>query len=313
MATAVIVFHPSPYPSDGRDRLAECVDAIVESARGAGGFVAASASLADFDPAVAVSFNDAGSLERWLDSAGHADALRYGQDLGIWRAATPVVLADDAPPPGVAAFRHDVAEGREGEFLATQRRLSTAVADAPGYEGTALFPPDDAGGWLSVVRFRTDRRLADWLSSARRTEALPELRNSLAEDFSSLAQTTPFGTTVRVDEGRLRMTPNWKSAMMVMLVLYPTVMLLSRFLGPALNEWRVQPWLALWLSQVVSVVLMQWWLMPAATRLFSRWLDPVDGAGRVTSLRGAAMVAALYALTLILFASVTWLQYWDHP
>lgn len=42
------------------------------------------------------------------------------------------------------------------------------MADAPGYEGTALFPPDDAGRWLSVVRFRSDRRLADWLSSAQR-------------------------------------------------------------------------------------------------------------------------------------------------
>ena len=140
------------------------------------------------------------------------------------------------------------------------------MADAPGYEGTALFPPDDAGRWLSVVRFRSDRRLADWLSSARRAESLPGLRSILAEDFSSLAQTTPFGITVRVDDGRLRMTPNWKSAMMVMLVLYPTVMLLSRFLGPVLDGWSVQPWLALWLSQVVSVVLMQWW---RSTR--SRW------------------------------------------
>uniref|UniRef100_A0A5Q5CAT6 Antibiotic biosynthesis monooxygenase n=1 Tax=Mycobacterium sp. (strain JLS) TaxID=164757 RepID=A0A5Q5CAT6_MYCSJ len=310
MATAVTVFHPS----DGQARFAAFVDAFVESARGMAGFVAACTSLADFEPAVAVTFADGGSLERWLDCSGHAEALRFGQELGFWRAATPMVLADDAPPPaGVAAFRHDVADGREDEFLATQRCLGIAVADAPGYEGTALFPPDDAGRWLSVVRFRSDRRLADWLSSARRAEALPELRSTLVEDFSSLAQTTPFGTTVRVDDGRLRMTPNWKSAMMVMLVLYPTVMLLSRFLGPVLDGWSVQPWLALWLSQVASVVLMQWWLMPAATGLFRRWLDPVDGAGRTTTLRGAAVVVAVYALTLALFASVAWLQYWDHP
>ena len=31
------------------------------------------------------------------------------------------------------------------------------------------------------------------------------------------------------------MTPNWKSAMLVLLVLYPTVMLLSRFLGPIVD------------------------------------------------------------------------------
>ncbi|WP_193044633.1 antibiotic biosynthesis monooxygenase [Mycolicibacterium baixiangningiae] len=309
MATAVTVFHPAAT----RARFAEYVDAFADSARGHAGFLAASASLADFDLAVAVTFTDGESLERWLDSPRHAEVLRRGEALGFWRATTPVVLSDEAPPPrGVAAFRHDVAEGREAEFVSAQRRLGTAVAQAPGYEGTALFPADDAGDWLSVVRFRTDRRLADWLSSVRRTEALPELRSSLADDFSSLAQTTPFGTTVRVDDGRLRMTPNWKSAMMVMLVLYPTVMLLSRFFGPVLDGWGAAPWLALWISQVVSVVLMQWWLMPGATRLFRRWLDPVDGAERATSLRGAAVVVTVYVVTLAIFASITWLQYWDY-
>lgn len=310
MATAVTVFHPAV----DRSRFAELVDVFADSARRHAGFHTASASLAGFDLAVAVTFADDESLENWLDSPRHGEVLRGGEALGFWRAATPVVLSDGAPPPhGVAAFRHDVADGRQAEFVAAQRRLGTAVAQAAGYEGTALFPPDDTGGWLSVVRFRTDRRLADWLSSARRTEALPALRSSLSEDFSSVAQTTPFGTTVRVDDGRLRMTPNWKSAMMVMLVLYPTVMLLSRFLGPVLDEWGAAPWLALWVSQVVSVVLMQWWLMPGATRLFRRWLDPVDGAARATSVRGAAVVLAVYVVTLALFASVTWLQYWDHP
>ncbi|BBY18073.1 antibiotic biosynthesis monooxygenase [Mycolicibacterium litorale] len=309
MATGVTVFHPSA----GRARFAEYAHAFADSARGCPGFVAASAALDDFELAVAVTFADDDSLEHWLDSPQHAEMLGHGHELGFWRAATPVVLSSEAPPPhGVAAFRHDVADGREAEFVAAQRRLGTAVAEAPGYEGTALFPPDAAGGWLSVLRFRTDRQLADWLASARRTEALPELRSSLAEDFSPLSQTTPFGTTVRVDDGRLRMTPNWKSAMMVMLVLYPTVMLLSRFFGPVLDGWGVQPWLALWLSQVVSVVLMQWWLMPGATSLFRRWLDPVDGAGLVTTLRGAAVVLAVYVVTLTLFASITWLQYWDY-
>jgi hypothetical protein len=31
------------------------------------------------------------------------------------------------------------------------------------------------------------------------------------------------------------------------------------------------------------------------------------------SLRGAAVVVAVYVVTLTVFASITWLQYWDHP
>ena len=127
-----------------------------------------------------------------------------------------------------------------------------------------------------------------------------------------MASTTAFGTTVRTDRGRILQTPNWKSAMMVLLVLYPTVMTLSRFLGPTLDRLGAEPWLALWLSQVVSVSLMQWWLMPWASRPFRRWLDPVDGSNWRSNIAGAATVLLLYLLCLTVFANVTWLQFWDY-
>ena len=100
--------------------------------------------------------------------------------------------------------------------------------------------------------------------------------------------------------------------MLVLLVLYPTVMTLSRFLGPVLDDLGAEPWLSMWLSQIVSVGLMTWFLMPVVTGWFRRWLDPVDGAGARVSLVGAAVVAAVYAATLTIFASVTWLQFWDY-
>ena len=165
---------------------------------------------------------------------------------------------------------------------------------------------------LSVLRFRTDRHLAGWMSSGQREAALPGLRSSLTAEFAPVSGTTAFGTTVRSDGGRMLMTPNWKSVMLVLLVLYPTVMLLSRFLGPVLDSLGAEPWLSLWLSQVISVTAMQWWLMPWASKPFRRWLDPVDGAGRRSSLAGAAVILLLYAATLLLFDSVTWLQFWDY-
>ena len=100
--------------------------------------------------------------------------------------------------------------------------------------------------------------------------------------------------------------------MLILLVLYPTVMLLSRFLGPVIDRLGAEPWLAMWVSQVVSVATLQWALMPWAGRWFRRWLDPVDGAGARTSALGAAAVMAGYAVTLTVFATVQWLQYWDY-
>ena len=263
-------------------------------------------SVADgaFEPAIAVTFSSATELDAWLD---HADVLRAG----AWLPAAPaILLTPDESPPGVTAFRHQLVAGRASEFLDSQRGLAAAAQGFSGYEGTVLFA--DEAEALSLLRFRTDRQLAGWMSSGEREAALPGLRSSLTAEFAAASGTTGFGTTVRTDGGRMLMTPNWKSVMLVMVVLYPTVMLLSRFLGPVLDRFGAQPWLSLWLSQVVSVVLMQWWLMPWASKPFRRWLDPVDGADRRSSLAGALVILIIYAATLLLFDSVRWLQFWDY-
>lgn len=202
--------------------------------------------------------------------------------------------------------------GRVDEFASAQAALVDVSAGFAGYEGTVVVPASAPGEWLSLIRFRTDRQLAAWLGSRQRAEALPSLRSTLEKDFSTMSSTTPLGTTVRTSNGKTVMTPNWKSAMLVLLVLYPTVMVLSRFFGPTLDAIGAEPWLALWVSQIVSVSAMQWWLVPAVARPFRRWLDPVDGAGWRISVIGGATIVALYVATLAVFASVKWLQFWDY-
>ncbi|CAN5736887.1 antibiotic biosynthesis monooxygenase [soil metagenome] len=312
-ATATTVFHPV-HDGAGFDTW---LAALVASAGAADGFVAVAASVHDqpgFDWALAVTFRSEDALHTWLDSPERAQVLVEGEGRGFWRSTTDVVIVDGSePPPGVSAFQHSVVTGREADFHTTQAELSQASAEFPGYEGTALFPPGAGDEWLSVVRFRTPGQLSEWLYSAQRRAVLGELRSSLAGEFARVSSTTPFATTVRTENGRTLMTPDWKSAMVVLLVLYPTVMILSRFLGPVLDGWGAQPWLSLWVSNVISVSALQWWLMPSISRPFRRWLDPVDGAGVRVSLIGAGVIVAGYVLTLVVFATVKWLQYWDFP
>ena len=66
---------------------------------------------------------------------------------------------------------------------------------------------------------------------------------------------------------------------LLLMVLYPMVMLMSRLVTPVIAGSGREPWLSVWLVQVVSVALIQWWLMPTATSWCRRWLNPVDGAG----------------------------------
>lgn len=239
--------------------------------------------------------------------------LVEGESLGFRRKSADLIIVEGGlPPAGIGVFRHSVARGKEDEFAATESRLVASSSTFSGFEGAALFPMSEAGQWLSVLRFRTGHQLSDWMHSEERAAVLPELRSELTEDFTVDAHTTPFGSTLRTVDGETRITPTWKIAMLVLLVLYPTVMTLSRFLGPVLDEIGAEPWLAMWLSQIVSVALMSWFLSPAVAACFRRWLDPIDGAGWRISAVGAAVVVVVYALTLLLFASVQWLQYWDY-
>jgi antibiotic biosynthesis monooxygenase (ABM) superfamily enzyme len=263
--------------------------------------------------ALAVEFADEAQLCAWLDGPEWAALLVSGAAAGIRRASSDLVIDDGEPTPaGVGVFRHSVLAGRVDEFTSAQSALVDVSAGFAGYEGTVVVPTSVPGEWLSLIRFRTERQLAGWLGSRQRAEALPSLRSTLRKDFSTMSSTTPLGTTVRTSNGKTVMTPNWKSAMLVLLVLYPAVMVLSRFFGPMLDAFGAEPWLALWVSQVISVSALQWWLMPAVTRPFRRWLDPVDGAGLRISVIGGVTVVALYAVTLAVFASVKWLQFWDY-
>ena len=312
-ATAVSLFHRTGDPA-GFAAWAQDVAAAAASLPGHLRNSVGAPSSPEFDWAISSTFDSAEDLHRWLDSAARSTALIDGAGRGFQRKCADLILPGAAAlPTGTSVFEHQVGPGLEESFVQTQARLIALSRSFSGFEGAALVQPDtDPAEWVSILRFRTDEQLAAWLNSAERTAALPELRAQLSQDFSVLAHSTPFGSILRVQDGVTRVTPEWKTAMLVLLVLYPTVMTLSRFLGPVLDDLGAQPWLSMWLSQIVSVALMTWFLMPAVTGWFRRWLDPVQGAGVRVSAIGAGVVAAVYAVTLTIFASVTWLQFWDY-
>ena len=311
-ATAVTIIH-RPVDPAAFDAFQA---ALRNSGKTAADFVESVVSIHDdsrLDLAIAATFRTETALNAWLDGESRVAVLADGASRGIRRASSDLVIIEgELTPPGVAVFRHDVAPGMDAEFTAAQGELTSASSQFTGYEGTVVFPQLSGGQWMSLIRFRTERLLSEWMKSPLRDEALSSLRSTLTRDFSTASHTTPFGTTVRIEKGRAEFTPNWKSAMLVLMVLYPTVMLLSRFLGPILDHLGAEPWLALWLSQVVSVSALQWVLMPFAARRMRTWLDPVDGDVLGVNLRGTAFVVAVYVVTLAIFASVTWLQYWDY-
>ena len=206
---AVTIFHPVP-DTQGFDAWLRELQAC---ARAADGWVSTSVSVHDepqMEWALAVTFATEQLLHDWLDGAGRLAVLNDGQSRGYWCRSMDLVLTEGgATPAGVGVFRHSVAAGREADFRAAQEKLAVASSRFPGYQGTILFPPDASGEWLSLIRFRTGTQLSEWMRSSERGEALSGLRTSLTKDFSVISDTTPFATTVRIENGQTSMTPNW--------------------------------------------------------------------------------------------------------
>jgi antibiotic biosynthesis monooxygenase (ABM) superfamily enzyme len=267
--------------------------------------------------AVAFTFYSEDALQRWLDSAEWAALLGNGLRRDIRREFSDLVIVEGREPPtGVAMFLHKVRRDDIAGFIDAQRTLMDLNTAASGYEYAILLGPrpldDDTEEWTAVLKFRNDALLADWIESPDRASALGQLRSHLTQEYSSSFERNTFGSIVRVKDGKSTITPNWKTAMMVLLVLYPTVMTLSRFVGPVLDDWGADPWLSMWLSQILSVSLLTYALMPLATWVFGFWLDPERGSSIKVSIIGAVVVGVVYAITLTVFATVRWLQFWDY-
>jgi antibiotic biosynthesis monooxygenase (ABM) superfamily enzyme len=281
------------------------VRSAAEAAKGFVAFTASTRTDAPLDSAIVVSFEAEDLLHQWLDGPTWKQLVRDATTRGFQRLSSDLVIIEGTVlHTGVAVVSSSVADGMEPDFHAGHFKLTTAASEFSGYEGTVVFSGEVPGHWVSLIRFRTEPQLAAWLRSPQREAVLPPVRSSLTKDFSVYAQTTPFGTTVRNVDGKAQMTPAWKSAMLLLMVLYPLVMLSSKFVAPILAGVGVPGWLSVFLIQVVSVALMQWFLMPTVAGWCRRWLDPVDGAGLQVSLRGAAVAVIVYVTALTVFAFV---------
>ncbi|GAA2265864.1 antibiotic biosynthesis monooxygenase [Kitasatospora cystarginea] len=254
---------------------------------------------------VVFRFGRLDQLTAWLDSPERRRMLEEGRPL-FEGPLTQEVLAGEPPAQEAvtAVISHRVTPGREPQFVHWQAKLQKVQEKSPGYMGGELFRPVPGvqENWVSVVRFDTQEHLENWLTSAARRRLLDEGRDAYASfDVRQIASAFSgwfhFGrTTATID-----IPPNWKQAMCVVLGLYPTVMVLNLTVGRALQAANVPGYLALFISNVLSVSILTWAVMPLINRILRFWLVPGPTAPGRTHLLGVLAVAFGYAALLALF------------
>jgi hypothetical protein len=266
------------------------------------------------DATVVFRFDTVEHLRRWLESPLRGQLVEQGASLFDELPTQQVLVGDgDGSRPATVVVSHAVAPRDEAAFLAWQHRMTVAESRCAGFRGSELFRPVPGvqDEWTAVYRFASTDRLEQWLSSDARRDLLAE--GERFRDFRLRTITNAFGSWFPSSDrgGQSDGPPSWKTALSVLVGLYPTVVLLTLAVGAL---WKGAPlWASLLVGNVASVALLTWVVMPVVTWALGSWLAPrPDAAQPRTDLVGVLASVAFLAAAAAVFWLVT-VQLWTLP
>jgi antibiotic biosynthesis monooxygenase (ABM) superfamily enzyme len=175
--------------------------------------------------------------------------------------------------PVTTIFTRVVRPGHEARYENWLSGISRASSDFAGNRGTTtLRPADGREEYVTITQLDTQHNLDDWLESVERENWLTKLGkiDICREEVTSLAGMERWFTL----QGRStdNMPPRYKTALLILLGLYPLILVLDFVLGPFLVG--LPGPIQLLFSLMVSVPMMVWVVLPLLTQLFSGWLHP---------------------------------------
>lgn len=196
------------------------------------------------------------------------------------------------------AIMTHVKPGMEEAYREWEFRVKLAQAKFPGYRGAYYQPPMDKSfdQWTSLIRFDTPDCLDNWFSSEERKTLLAEQAQFIrSSEIQRLESSFPgwFPVSAKSGHGPVR----WKTAMLVLLCLYPLAVLQLHYVRPLLVS--LPSALVTFICNILNVILMTWLFLPYAIKSFEAWLDP-SNSSRSKDLRGTATLIALYAIEILL-------------
>jgi antibiotic biosynthesis monooxygenase (ABM) superfamily enzyme len=247
---------------------------------------------------IILNFQSKEDLTVWQQSQERAALIAEGLPLfegGNLGEFAPVDQGGEYPDSSVTEVVFSkVKAGMEDTYREWAGRIQAAQAKHPGYRGMFLQPPDEKGGiWTTIIRFETAGQLEAWMNAPERRELLRESKAFIEhEQLTRLA--TSFPGWVPLDPMTGKGPPNWKTAMLVLLGLFPIVMLELRFLNPILTGWGLNSSFATFIGNAGSVAATSFFTMPLAVRGFGWWLFPKVESAAI-SARGVMILALFYA------------------
>ncbi|EYD74310.1 putative membrane protein [Rubellimicrobium mesophilum DSM 19309] len=167
----------------------------------------------------------------------------------------------------------------EGQQEALEREVETILdtaRDEPGHLGSVVLRgrEGDKPQLNAVLRFTDEAAWTRWQAGPHHQQLLErKAARTGAPAEVRLAQGIEGWFDLPGQSGG-RAPPKWRMAAVTWITILPVLLAVSYALKPLVDDWP--QWARLGVSTLITVPLMTWVAMPAATHLFRRWLYP-DG------------------------------------
>lgn len=261
----------------------------------------------DGEATVIYRFDTVEHLNAWLTSAIRERLTSGGAELFATEPTQQVLVGShDTATVATVVVSHRVRPADEAEFVSWQGRMTEAERRFPGFAGSELFRPV-AGvqeDWIAVYRYASADDMDRWLESDERRTLLRE--GQRFQDYDLRKITNSFGSwfSFGANGETVAEPPSWKTALSVLVGLYPTVVLLTLAISAL---WKGAPlWSSLLVGNILSVSLLTWVVMPIVTRALRFWLAPARTAVQPrTDVLGTVAGVAFLAVAAFVFWLVT--------
>lgn len=199
-----------------------------------------------------------------------------------------------------------VPAAKADSFLEWQQGISGSVEEFAGFRGIDVYPPadDQHDEWVVAIHFADETSLQGWLNSSVRAQWVEKLKEQFG-DVELKALPGGFGPWFAgLQRGPQEAPPSeWKMALTVLLGLYPTVMLLTLFLGPYTRSLGLA--FDMLIGNALGVCILQWAVMPVLNVLVAPWLKTDSKTQKALLIGGVIGILATLGGMAILFHQVT--------
>jgi uncharacterized protein len=261
---------------------------------------------AQVDWVILQGFESAQAATNWLNSGIRLELLSRAQPMLVGQDDVHIVkdgASGVLPAPVSAVIATRIKTGCEDRYRAWEQRIAAAQAKSPGFQGYRFEPPIPGvqNDWVAILRFDCEANLETWLNSRERLKLVEE-SSAFTDEYHTRIVRGGFDQWFPGEADASRPLV-WKQNMLVLLMLYPVVFLFGTLIQqPVLMDRAGLPfWLAVFVGNVVSVILLNW-LVPFASRRFDWWLQAEGRIKPWANLAGLSIVTGLYGASLLIFS-----------